>query len=327
MAGLVEGKWSATLPAAEEIKDGRFVRKDSLFRNHLSADPDSEFPAEAGRYQLWIAWSCPWASRTLAFRALKGLEDVIDLRTALPGMGKQGWTFPTDQHGHSVEGGFPLHRLYTTSVPDYTGKVTVPTLWDSERQTVVSNESADIIRMLNSAFDPITGDRQDFYPEALRSEIDHWNDFIYPRVNNGVYRAGFSTSQAAYDEAVTELFSALETLDEHLRDSRYLAGEYCTEADWRLFTTLVRFDVAYHGAFKCNLARIADFQALSHYLRELYQWPGIAATVHFERIKSDYYSIPTISPTGIVPAGPPVDLGEPHDRERLPGKGVWQREG
>jgi putative glutathione S-transferase len=223
-----------------------------------------------------------------------------------------------------VPEGYPLHRLYSECVPLYTGKVTVPTLWDKKQRRIVNNESSEIIRMFDGAFDGITGNRLHLYPEPLRADIDRWNDLIYPHVNNGVYRAGFSTSQAAYDEAVSKLFETLDELDAHLAIHRYLAGEYCTEADWRLFVTLVRFDIGYHGAFKCNLRRIADYPALSGYLRELYQWPGIAATVKLDRIKADYWSLRNINPTGIVPIGPPVDLLAPHGRDHLSGKGIWQ---
>jgi len=325
MAGLVEGRWVDTLPAAEEIRDGRFVRMDSLFRNAVSSDPDASFPAEAGRYHLWVSWSCPWAARTLAVRSLKGLEDVISVSVAVPGLGAEGWTF--DEGPDSPEPqGYPLHRLYSEAVPHYTGKVTVPTLWDKKQRRIVNNESSEILRMFNSAFDGLTGNRLDLYPAALRGEIDRWNDLIYPNVNNGVYRAGFATSQPAYDEAVTRLFETLDTIDAHLASRRYLAGDHCTEADWRLFVTLVRFDVGYHGAFKCNLRRISDYPALSGYLRELYQWPGIAATVKLDRIKADYWSLRNINPTGIVPIGPPVDLATPHGRETLPGKGIWYKD-
>jgi len=223
MAGLIEGRWVATLPAAEEIEGGRFVRLDSAFRDAVSPDPGAAFPAAAGRYHLWVAYSCPWASRTLAVRALKGLEDVISISVASPGLGSEGWTY-AEGPVSPVEGGFPLHRLYAEAVPNYTGKVTVPTLWDRQSRRIVNNESSEIIRILNSAFDGITGNQLDLYPESLRAEIDRWNALIYPAVNNGVYRAGFATSQAAYDEAVRELFAMLDTLDAHLARHRYLAG-------------------------------------------------------------------------------------------------------
>lgn len=325
MAGMVDGKWVDTSPAAEEIKDGRFVRKESSFRDQISSD--GEFPPESGRYRLWVSLSCPWASRTLAFRALKGLDRIISVAVALPGMSAEGWLFSEGPDGAAAERS-PLHRVYSAAVGDYTGKATVPVLWDTRTRQIVSNESADIIRILNSAFDGLTGNRLDFYPEALQDKVDHWNSLIYPAVNNGVYRAGFATAQDAYDEAVSDLFAMLDQLESHLSTSRYLAGEYCTEADWRLFVTLVRFDIAYNGAFKCNLRRIADYPALSGYLRELYQWPGIAATVDLARIKSDYHTIRIINPSGVIPAGPPgPNLDGPHERDRLTGKGAWLRTG
>jgi putative glutathione S-transferase len=325
MAGLVNGKWVDTMPAAEEIEGGRFVRKDSIFRGRIA--PDSEFPPEAGRYRLWVSLSCPWASRTLAFRALKGLEQIVPVSVALPGIGAEGWLFAEDSDG-AVVAKSPLHRVYSAAVADYTGKVTVPILWDTHTRQIVNNESAEIVRIFNSGFDGLTGNKLDFYPQELRHDIDHWNDLIYPAVNNGVYQAGFAMAQDAYDEAVRGLFAMLDRLEIRLSASRYLVGEYCTEADWRLFVTLVRFDIAYYGAFKCNLRRVADYPALFGYLRELYQRPGIAATVDLARIKSDYYSIRTINPSGVVPAGPPEpDLHAPHNRGRLPGRGVWLRSG
>ncbi len=322
MAGMVDGRWVDTLPAAEEIKDGRFVRMDSLFRDVISPDPGAPFPAAAGRYHLWVAWGCPWAGRTLAVRALKGLEGVVSVSVAVDNLGAEGWTFAESPDGPAPEG-WPLHRLYGESVPHYTGKVTVPVLWDKQQRRIVNNESAEIIRILNSAFDHITGNRLDLYPESLRTEIDRWNALIYPAVNNGVYRAGFATAQPAYDEAAQGLFAVLDQLDAHLTENRYLAGVHCTEADWRLFVTLVRFDIGYYGAFKCNLRRIADYPALSGYLRELYQWPGIAETVKLDRIKANYWALPNVNPGGIVPIGPIVDLTPPHGREHLPGKGIW----
>ncbi|WP_126171912.1 glutathione S-transferase family protein [Altericroceibacterium xinjiangense] len=331
MAGLVDGKWVDTLPAAEEIgPDGRFRRIDSAFHGTISPDSSSEFPAEPGRYHLWVAYVCPWASRALAVRALKGLEDVISVSAARPGQPPEGWVFdegpdgPSDGSSDTAgDSGYPLYRLYVENNPGYTGKVTVPTLWDKQQRKIVNNESAEIIRILNTAFDGITGNRLDLYPEPLRPEIDRWNERIYPAVNNGVYRAGFATTQDAYDEAVHGLFAMLDRIEAHLTSSRYLAGGYCTEADWRLFTTLVRFDVAYYGAFKCNIRRIADYPALSNYLRELYQWPGIAGTVKFDQIKSGYYAL--ADKHRIVAAGPEIDLSLPHDRERLPGKGIFFR--
>jgi len=325
MAGMVDGRWVASMPAAEEIRDGKFVRMDSLFRKAISADPDAEFPAQAGRYHLWVAWGCPWAARTLAVRALKGLEDVISVSATPENFGPEGWIFDEGPDGPEPQG-YPLHRLYTLAEPAYTGKVTVPTLWDKVQRRIVNNESSEIIRMFNGAFDAITGNSLDLYPEPLRARIEEWNALIYPSVNNGVYRSGFATTQAAYEEAARELFAALDRIDVHLASSRYLAGEHCTEADWRLFVTLVRFDVGYYGAFKCNVRRIDEYPALSGYLRELYQWPGIAATVKLDLIKANYWSLSNVNPGGIVPLGPLVDLTTPHGREHLPGKGIWEED-
>ncbi|MBT2133289.1 glutathione S-transferase family protein [Croceibacterium sp. LX-88] len=325
MAQLVDGKWVDTLPAAEEIgADGRFRRIDSPLREWISPDPAASFPAEAGRYHLWVAAVCPWAARTTAFRVLKGLEDVITVSFARPGLPKEGWIFDEGPDG-PVEGGYPLHRLYVEHDPNFTGKVTVPTLWDKKQRRIVNNESSEIIRMLNSAFDGVTGNRLDFYPEVLRAEIERWNGLIYPGLNNGVYRSGFASTQAAYDEAVREVFATLDTMEEHLSRHRYLAGEFLTEADWRAFTSLVRFDVGYHGAFKCNLRRIEDYPALRGYLRELYQWPGIASTVDLELIKFGYWFLSDRN--HIVAIGPRLDLTTPHERGRLPGQGVWKRGG
>ncbi len=320
---LVDGNWVDSAPAAEEVgPDGRFRRIDSPLRSWISPDPDAEFPAEAGRYHLFIAWVCPWASRVTAYRVLKGLEDVVSLSASHGVIGNDGWVFQDDTIP-PFEVPHPLYRVYQEHDPHYTGKATVPTLWDKKTGRIVNNESADIIRMFNSAFNGVTGNRLDFYPEALRGEIDRWNDLIYPTLNNGVYRAGFAGSQKAYEEAARQVFETLDAMDAQLEGTRYLTGEYLTEADWRAFTTLVRFDVGYHGAFKCNLRRLEDYPALRNYLRELYQWPGIAKTVKLEDIKRNYYAL--TDRNRIYPIGPEIDLGTPHDRERLPGKGVWER--
>ncbi|WP_448187812.1 glutathione S-transferase family protein [Azospirillum sp. sgz301742] len=332
MPGLVNGEWVKGPIAESEIKDGAFHREPTRFRTWITPDgaPDAAgnptLPAEAGRYHLYVSYLCPWASRTLIFRALKGLEGIVGVSVAEPVIGEDGWTFTEPQDGGPGIGSFRhLYRLYTASAPTYTGKVSVPVLWDKHRQRIVNNESADIIRILNSAFDALSGNGLDLYPAPLRAEIDGWNERIYHTVNNGVYRAGFAKSQASYDEAVTTLFETLDQLEERLSASRYLAGEHLTEADWRLFVTLVRFDPAYHGAFKCNVRRIEDYPALSNYLRELYQWPGVRATVNIEHIKRGYYVNPAINPTLIVPKGPLIDLDRPHDRARLPGLGIWRR--
>ncbi len=325
MAQLYEGKWLDTAPAAEEIgEDGRFRRIDSPLREWISSDPGAEFPAEAGRYHLWVAAVCPWAARTTAFRVLKGLEDAITVSWARPGLPKEGWVFDEGPDG-PVEGGYPLHRLYQEHDPNFTGKVTVPTLWDKKARRIVNNESSEIIRMLNSAFDGVAGNRLDFHPEPLRDEIERWNALIYPTLNNGVYRAGFASTQSAYDEAVREVFATLDTMEAHLSANRYLCGEWLTEADWRAFTTLVRFDVGYHYAFKCNLRKIDDYPALRGYLRELYQWPGIASTVDLELIKFGYWFLSDRH--HVVAIGPKIDLTTPHDRARLPGKGAMERGG
>ncbi|RYC42747.1 glutathione S-transferase family protein [Pectobacterium zantedeschiae] len=311
MSGLVNGKWVNGDVAAEEIKNGAFHREETKFRQ-------TELVPEAGRYQLFVSYLCPWASRTLIFRKLKGLENIISLSVANPRIADNGWEFATPQDaGEHVGEIHYLHQLYTASVPDYTGKVSVPVLWDRLEGRIVNNESADIIRMLNSEFNDLTGNHLDFYPSELRSEIDSWNETVYHNVNNGVYKTGFAKTQEHYNDAVTTLFSTLDELDDHLGSHRYMLGDTLTEADWRLFVTLVRFDVAYHGAFKCNLKRIADYPNLSNYLRELYQWPGVAETVNIDHIKAGYYGIAWLNPTQIVPVGPQVDLYQPHNREAL----------
>lgn len=332
MPGLVNGEWVKGHVAESEIKDGAFHREPTRFRTWITPDggPDAEgrptLPAEAGRYHLYVSYLCPWASRTLIFRVLKGLEGLIGVSVAQPVIGDEGWIYAEEQDGGEGVGRFRHHyRLYTASDPGYTGKASVPVLWDKRDRRIVNNESAEIIRIFNDAFDHLTGNDLDLYPEPLRAEIDVWNDRVYHAVNNGVYRAGFARSQDAYDTAVETLFETLDTLESHLGQSRYLAGEHLTEADWRLFVTLVRFDAAYHGAFKCNLRRIEDYPNLSNYLRELYQWPGIRDTVRLDHIKAGYYGITAVNPTGIVPKGPILDFDRPHDRGRLPGKGITRR--
>lgn len=315
MGLLIDGVWHDQWYDTKK-SDGEFVRQQSSFRHQVTADGSSGFPAEAGRYHLIVSLACPWAHRALIFRKLKGLERVISLAIVDPLMGSEGWTF-----GAGVEaetGARRLHEVYTLAQPDYTGRVTVPVLWDKQTGAIVNNESSEIIRFLNQAFDAFGDARVDFYPQELRREIDEINDFIYPRINNGVYRCGFATTQEAYDVAFDELFVALAQLEERLGERRYLVGSRITEADWRLFTTLIRFDAVYVGHFKCNLNRIADYPHLSGYLRELYQWPGVAETVDFDHIKRHYYaSHTTINPTGIVPAGPQLNLSETHGRELI----------
>lgn len=305
---------------------GRFEREATRFRHFVTPDGapgpsgNGGFAAERGRYHLYVSLACPWAHRTLIFRALKKLDDAISVSVVSPLMGAQGWTFAQDEgsSGDAVNGARTLGDIYLRANPKYSGRVTVPVLWDKKRATIVNNESAEIVRMLNSAFDAFTPVRDDYYPPALRAQIDALNDDVYPNINNGVYRAGFATTQEAYEEAYRTLFAALARMEERLSRSRYLAGAALTEADWRLFTTLVRFDAVYYGHFKCNERRIADYSNLSNYVRELFQMPGVGATVDLDHIKRHYYwSHAQINPTRIVPLGPALDFTAPHDRARL----------
>ncbi|AMQ83690.1 MULTISPECIES: glutathione S-transferase family protein [Pseudomonas] len=332
MGLLVDGRWQDKW--YESSKDGAFQREQAQRRNWVTRNgepgPSGEggFAAEAGRYHLYVSLACPWAHRTLILRKLKGLESLIDVSVVSWLMLENGWTF--DQNlgstGDKLDHFDFMHQRYTADTADYTGRVTVPVLWDKKLKRIVSNESAEIIRMFNSAFDDLTGNDLDFYPAPLRGEIDALNERIYPAVNNGVYRAGFATSQNAYEEAFDDVFAELDHLEQVLDANRYLTGEYLTEADVRLFTTLIRFDAVYHGHFKCNLRRISDYPNLSNWLREMYQWPGVAETVDFQHIKHHYYgSHKTINPTGVVPKGPKQDFTVAHDRDRLGGKGVWRR--
>ena len=323
MGLLIEGEWRDRWYDTEST-GGRFVRESPGFRRWVTADGSSGFPAEAGRYHLYVSLACPWAHRTLIMRKLKGLEEAVGVSVVDPYMGENGWTF-SEAPGcipDTVNGARYLYEVYRKAVPDYTGRVTTPTLWDRERETIVSNESSDIMRMLNAEFDAVAGHpERDYYPADLRERIEAINEPIYHEVNNGVYKAGFATAQDAYEEACRSLFARLGALDDTLGGQRYLAGDRLTEADWRLFTTLVRFDAVYHGHFKCNLRRIADYPHLSGYLRELYQVPGIAETTDFDHIKQHYYrSHGGINPTGIVPLGPELDLDAPHGRDALSGR-------
>lgn len=316
MGLLVDGQWVDQWYDTEAT-GGKFERRESSFRNWVTSDGSSDFPAEAGRYHLYVAWACPWAHRALIFRKLKGLEEIIGLSVVDWYMGEQGWTFREreDTIPDTVNGAQHMHQVYTKADPQYTGRVTVPLLWDKQRNTVVNNESSEIIRMFNSAFDEFGDASLDFYPEPLRDEIDGINETVYHNVNNGVYKSGFATTQGAYEEAVTALFDTLDMLEERLSGQRYLVGDQITEADWRLFTTLVRFDPVYHGHFKCNVRRIVDYPNLFGYLRELYQVPGVAETVNFRHIKNHYYqSHETVNPTRVVAVGPVVDLWVPHGR-------------
>ena len=302
MGLLVEGKWVDQWYDTKE-NDGKFVRQDSSFRSWIGGEGD-EFPAEAGRYHLYVSLACPWAHRALIFLQLKGLTDLIDVTVVSPDMLDKGWTFQSK--AEPLYGYHYAHQLYTHAKADYTGRVVVPILWDKKKQTIVSNESSEIIRMFNSAFDGLTGNTKDYYPKALRPEIDHINTIVYDSINNGVYKVGFATTQQAYEEAFDALFVALDLLEDRLMSSQYLVGGSTTEADWRLFTTLIRFDAVYFGHFKCNKKQIADYPHLYRYLCDLYTQPHISDTVNIEHIKRHYYySHESINPTRIVPKGVP----------------------
>jgi glutathionyl-hydroquinone reductase len=309
-----------------EVEDGAFVRHDSQFRHWVTADgkpgPSGEggFQAEPDRYHLYVSYACPWAHRTLIFRELKGLKNIISVSVVNPDMGEEGWKFggyseATEDHVNHFDF---LYQAYQLADPDYSGIITVPTLWDKKQNTIVNNESSEIIRMLNSAFNAYSNNQVDYYPESLRAEIDKINPFVYENINDGVYRCGFAQSQAAYEDAFDKLFAALEQIEERLSSQRYLVGSQITEADWRLLPTLLRFDPVYVGHFKCNLKRIADYPNLSNYMRDLYQKPGIAETFNLDHTKRHYYfSHESINPTRIVPKGPDLDYMAPHDRERF----------
>lgn len=325
MGLLVDGQWHDEWYDTEESK-GRFLRSESQFRNWVtkngSAGPVGRdgFKAEAGRYHLYISHACPWANRALIFRRIKGLEEMISLSVVHWHMAEDGWTF-ADGEGvikDSINGAEYLRDVYLAADPHYSGRVTVPILWDKKTATIVSNESSEIIRMFNSAFDDVGATEGDYYPESMRDEIDSINDRIYDTLNNGVYKSGFATSQEAYEEAVVPLFETLDWLDEKLASRRYLLGESMTEADWRLFTTLVRFDPVYYSHFKCNIRRLFDYPNLWPYTRDLYQRPGIAELINFHHIKHHYYgSHLSVNPTGIVPVGPDINFMEAHDRSSL----------
>ena len=323
MGLLVKGQWVDQWYDTD-ANDGEFARSESQFRNWVtrdgSAGPTGKggFKAEAGRYHLYVSLACPWAHRVLIFRQLKGLASLISVSVVNPLMAEHGWTFEAApgviadpiHHAHY------MHQIYTASDPLYSGRVTIPALWDKQQACLVNNESGELIRMLNSAFDDVGALPGDYYPKELRADIDKLNAEIYLKVNNGVYKAGFATTQRAYEQAVLPLFATLAALDSRLSSHRYLLGEQITEADWRLFTTLIRFDAVYYGHFKCNIKRITDYPYLSAYMRELYQWPGVASTVNMAHIKQHYYrSHSTINPTGIVPVGPELDFERPHGRE------------
>jgi putative glutathione S-transferase len=323
MGLLVDGVWQDDV---SRTKDGHFVRPTTQFRNWVTADGnpgpsgDGGFAAESGRYHLYVSLACPWAHRTVIFRKIKALENVISLSIVSPHMGREGWTFnaPEGSTGDAVNGKSRLSEIYLLANPHYSGRVSVPVLWDKKRKTIVNNESSEIIRMLNSAFNGFTNIRTDYYPENLRTEIDRLNDRVYSNINNGVYRAGFATSQAAYEQAFRNVFDTLDEIEQLLSEHRYLVGNTITEADWRLFCTLIRFDAVYYSHFKCNWRHIYEFPNLSNYLRDLYQVPGVAETVSIEQIKRHYYSSQRqVNPTGIVPVGPQLDFAASHDRARF----------
>lgn len=328
MGLLVDGQWVDQWYDTKS-QGGKFVRSNAQFRHWVTPDGapgptgDGGFAATSGRYHLYVSLACPWAHRTMILRVLKGLTEHIGISIVHADMLDEGWMFSGPELDSPAEVGDQLfgarcyHELYTRAKSDYSGRVTVPVLWDTQTQTIVSNESADIIQMFNSAFDDLTGNRLDYYPESARAEIDTVNARVYQGVNNGVYKVGFATTQTAYEESFAELFETLEWLEQRLSGQRYLAGEQISLADWRLFTTLIRFDAVYVGHFKCNNKRIVDYPNLSNYLRELFQIPGVPETVDLTHIKRHYYfSHRSINPDGIVPLGPVQDFSLGHDRER-----------
>ena len=327
MGVMIDGRWTTDAEASKlKHEDGRWIRPVSTIRHWVTADGsagptgDAGFRAEPGRYHLFVSYGCPWAHRTLLFRLLKGLEALISVSVALPRRSQDGWIFDLTpgEHYERCLGKRALWEVYTEGEPGFTGRVTVPLLFDKQSGRAVNNESADIIRMFNSAFDDVGANARDFYPERFRDEIDALNRLIYDNLNNGVYRAGFAESQAAYEEGFDDVFATLDYLDDRLATRRYLCGDQQTEADWRLFPTLVRFDVAYHYAFKCNLRKISEYPNLGPYTRDLYQTPGVADIVFPDVYKTGYFSISELrNPLGIVPKGPEIDFSAPHARERL----------
>jgi putative glutathione S-transferase len=323
MGLLINGEWHDKWYDTKNA-DGKFIREDAQYRHWITADGQAGqtgaagFVAETDRYHLYVSLACPWAHRTLVFRELKQLQNIISVSVVHPDMLDKGWTFESNFDGSTGDDLYQYqyaYEIYTRDNPNYSGRVTVPILWDKKSQRIVSNESSEIIRMMNTAFNHLTNNHDDYYPTALRSEIDTINKTVYEKINNGVYRAGFATTPAAYEKAVEQLFLALDDIDKTLSVQRYLVGDTLTEADWRLFTTLVRFDAVYVGHFKCNLQRITDYPHLSEYLRDLYQHKNIKQTVNIEHIKRHYYySHDMINPTRIVPVGPRLDLDKPHNR-------------
>ena len=323
MGLLVDGVWQQD---GDRTKDGHYIRANAGFRNWVTVDGSAGpsgsggFAAEADRYHLYVSLACPWAHRTVIFRKLKRIESIVSMSIVSPDMLQNGWTFNRDEGstGDGANSKSKLSEVYLLANPKYSGRVSVPVLWDRKLRTIVNNESSEIIRMFNSAFNTLTQDRTDYYPAELRKEIDAVNDFVYPNINNGVYRAGFATTQQAYEEAFRNLFDALEDIEPRLSQRRYLVGNRITEADWRLFTTLVRFDAVYYAHFKCNWRHIYEYPNLSNYLRDLYQQPGVAETVSLAQIKRHYYfSQRQVNPAGIVPVGPQLDFSAPHDRARF----------
>ena len=319
MGLLVDGKWQDKWYDTKK-SGGKFERQASKFRNDISSDDSSEFKAESGRYHLYVSLACPWAHRTLIFRKLKGLENHIDVSIVHPEMLENGWEFKTypGATGDKLYNADFVHQIYTKAQPSVTTRVTVPVLWDTKTHSIVNNESAEIIRIFNTAFNALTGNTDDYYPKALREEIDSINERVYHDINNGVYKAGFATSQAAYEEAVSSLFNALDWIEARLSKQRYLVGDSITEADWRLFTTLIRFDAVYHGHFKCNKRQIADYPNIFGYMKELYQVNGVRETVNLDHIKRHYYFSHTmINPTQVIPVGPEQDFMSPHGRDHI----------
>ena len=325
MGLLIEGKWRNQWYDTSK-SGGAFVRSESQFRNWVTPDGTAGpsgiggFKAESGRYHLYVSLACPWAHRTLIFRKLKKLEQHIGVTVVDPHMLENGWSFNGNFNSNldQLNQRDYLHQVYTLAKADYSGRVTVPVLWDKQQRSIVSNESSEIIRMLNSAFNAFTDVSDDYYPGALQDEINEINNFVYENINNGVYRCGFATRQIAYEKAFDQLFSSLDKIEAHLSQQRYLVGDNITEADWRLFTTLIRFDAVYYSHFKCNLKRISDYENLSNYVRELYQVPGIKETVNMDHIKQHYYySHTSINPTKVVPKGPELDFSQPHNRSRF----------
>jgi putative glutathione S-transferase len=321
MYQFVDGDW---VPKYEATNDeGEFDRQETTFRDRIETDPDAEFPAESGRYHLYVSYACPWAHRTLVTRALKGLEDAVSVDVVDPYRDDDGWQFTPEKDGctpDTVNGFEYLREAYVTADPNYTGRVTVPVLWDKEQETIVNNESEEIMRMLDTALDRFSTRDVDLYPEGYQSEVDRVIDEIYDPINNGVYRAGFAETQESYEQAVGELFDALDHWDDVLSEQRYLAGDVLTEADIAMFTTLIRFDDVYHTHFKCNRRKVSEYPSLWNYLKELYQLPGVADTVNMDHIREHYYTTQTdINPKRIVAVGPDHDFDAPHDRKRLSG--------